>query len=256
MRVLQTATFIEANSKNFNQAPRPTANIKFIVIHYTSNVNDTARNNALYFHDVVTQSSAHYFVSGTSIYQSVPDNHAAYAVGLGSMKEPYFHWPSMWKKITNSNSISIELCGSKNSSEASAETKDTAAKLAADLLEKYGLTPDALYRHYDVTGKCCPAWAVNDLDKWYNFKLAVRNYFTVKEGEDDMRDTEENYKQFVAWMNRYIGEQGAFPSTWEEEEMQFCDQENIITGGRPKSWITRGEVAAVVQRICAKFGIY
>lgn len=256
MRVLNNAIFIQAHSKNFNPSVRALSSIKYIVMHYTSNTNDTAKNNALYFRDAAISASAHYFVSDESIYQSVPDNHAAYAVGLGSMKEPYFKWPSMWQKITNSNSISIELCGSKSGPEASETTKRTACKLAADLMDKYGLTPSCLYRHYDVTGKPCPKWAVDDEMKWLELRVMTSEYFyetnnqpKPKEEDDEMKDTEENYQIVKKFIQRYEAEKAAQPADWEAKEMEAAKAKGIMDGTRPKSNVTRGELATVVNRL-------
>lgn len=248
MRVLDSVIFIEANKANFNQLVRRSTDIVYIVIHYTGNIGDSARNNALYFHEAAIQSSAHYFVSETDIYQSVPDNHAAYAVGLGKRKEPYFKYPTMWKKITNSNSISVELCGSKNSLEASEITKKTAAKLVADLCEKYHLTLQNVYRHYDVTGKQCPAWAVTDPLKWLDMRLLISRELYGTE-ENTMLDTPENYNLFKQWMNRYLAERDTLPADWDASAMTYAHGKGLINDGRPKAWITRGEFATVLQRL-------
>lgn len=253
MRVLDKAIFMQAHKDNFNPNVRALNSIRYIVLHYTGNTGDTAKNNAVYFRDNVVKASAHYFINDSTIYQSVPDNHAAYAVGLGSRTEPYFKWPSMWNTITNSNSISIEMCGSKSSSEASQETKDTAAKLAADLCEKYGLTPSCVYRHYDVTGKSCPRWAVDDNLKWLEITLAInKEFYHTDEKEEEqvfILETPENYAVFCRWMDRYLEERAAMSADWEAGAMEFCKQRGLINDGRPKSAVTRGELATVLQRM-------
>lgn len=248
MRVLDKAIYIEAHKNNFSNAVRALSSIKYIIIHYTGNSGDTARNNALYFHEANIQTSAHFFVSGTDVYQSVPLNHAAFAVGLGSRKEPYFKWPSMWKKANNNNSISIEICGYPNGLEADDQTKLTAAKLAADLMDKLGLTPQCLYRHYDVTGKCCPAWAVNEPVKWLDFRVLVASIFYGEE-DDELKDTPENYNIFKTFMARYIAEQEKSAATWEDLEMKAAKEKGLMDGTRPKANVTRGELATVVNRI-------
>ena len=47
--------------------------IKYIVIHFTSNNGDTALNNCNYFSGANRGASAHYFIGDDGIYQSVPD---------------------------------------------------------------------------------------------------------------------------------------------------------------------------------------
>ena len=76
--------------------------IKYIVIHFTSNNGDTALNNCNYFSGANRGASAHYFIGDDGIYQSVPDKWAAWAVGgTKNYKHPY---------CRNMNSISIEMC--------------------------------------------------------------------------------------------------------------------------------------------------
>lgn len=252
MRVLDKATYIEANAKNFSQSVRKLTDIKYIVFHYTSNTNDTARNNAIYFRDNVVQASAHFFVRDDSIYQSVPINHAAWAVGLGSMKKPYFEWPSMWKKINNNNSVSIELCGSATGPEANDKTKQTGAKLAADLMDKLCLTPACLYRHYDVTGKPCPKWAVDDPAKWLELKLMTSKEFYGEEEKDIMAllDNAENYAIFKTWMTRYMQELAdAAPDDWEMGPMDKAKSLGLMDGTRPHSYVKRSELATVLTRL-------
>lgn len=241
-----------AHPRNYNPNIRNVNGIKYIVMHYTGNVGDTAKNNADYYARAEIMTSAHFFVSEKDIYQSVPIDHTAYAVGLGKRTEPYYKWPPLWKKATNTNSISIEMCGSKDSIEASETTKETACKLAVTLMKKYGLTPSSLCRHYDITGKKCPAWAVNDPGQWLEMRVNVNKLFYDVQGDNDMLETEENYKVFKNFMNRFIKEQGELPATWEESDMAYCEQHGIINNGRPKSYVTRGELAAVIKRINEK----
>lgn len=249
MRVIQTAILIESHSGNFNPATRKANTVKYIVVHYTGNRNDTARANCEYYRDNNKGASAHYYVRNDTVYQSVREEHAAYAVGLGARKEPYFKWPSMWKKITNNNSISVEICGSYNSTEGNSQTKDTAAKLVADLLDKYGLGINSVYRHYDVTGKECPMWAVTTPSKWFEFLATVNHYFIGKEDTWVMQDTPENYQLFKIWMQRYLDEISSKPADWEAYDMAIVYSRGWIADGRPKSNITRGELARVLVRL-------
>ena len=62
---------------------RALKDIRYIVIHYTGNKGDTARNNALYFADSNTrQAGAHFFVDKTGeIYKIINLNRIAWAIG-------------------------------------------------------------------------------------------------------------------------------------------------------------------------------
>lgn len=252
MGLLETVKFKPVNPKNCSTGYRPVSNIKYVIIHYTGNVGDTANNNAEYFASTVVGASAHYFVDENEIWQSVPDNMAAWAVGLGNRKEPYFRWPTMYQRVTNNNSISIEICGGYKSLEANTITKLRAAELCAELLHKYNLTPANVYRHYDVTGKECPRWAVQYPEKWEDFKSWVNNYY--KEGDDNMLNTDENYNVFKEFMDRYKSElDKAQPtSAWESDAMQSALESGIMDGTRPKSLVTRAELAVVAKRLGKK----
>ncbi len=80
----------------------------------------------------------------------------------------------MHGKITNANSISIELCS--NSGAIAAETIANAVALTKTLMTKYGISASNVYRHFDVTGKLCPGWAGwygSNSTKWNAFKAQL-----------------------------------------------------------------------------------
>ena len=149
--------------------------IKYLVIHYTGNDGDTARNNAEYFHDNVVKASAHYFVDDESVYRSVPDLQTAWAVGgslyVGAQETG---GGTMYGKITNANSISVELCGTAGdgSRRASEKTLVRAVGLCRELMAKYHISIANVYRHFDVTGKRCPAYLVDEA-AWADFRARL-----------------------------------------------------------------------------------
>lgn len=168
---------ILANKDNFGGV-RSYSSIRYIVLHYTANDGDKAENNAKYFqtaHKPAT--SAHYFVDDDTIVQSVPDNYVAWSVGGNR----YFDIEKtgggkLYKKVTNANSISIEMCGTKKDGKgtASKKTMKNAAALCVELMEKYGIDMDHVVRHFDVNGKHCPVYFMNDA-AWEKFKDRIRN---------------------------------------------------------------------------------
>lgn len=162
MSVLSKIQTILANAKNFGKT-RSLSKIKYIVIHYTSNDGDTDTNNGKYFRDYVVKASAHYFVDSDSITQSVKDNVTAYSVGGNKYAScARTGGGKFYKQCTNSNSISIELCDDvKNGVVYPTQTTiDNALELTRHLMKKYNVPKDRVIRHFDVTGKICPAyWA-------------------------------------------------------------------------------------------------
>ena len=154
---------------------RSNASIKYIVLHYTGNKTDTAKANANYFspHGGNTRKAgAHYFVDKTSVYQSIDDSKIAYSVGGSKYSNcGRTGGGKMYGKITNTNSISIEMCS--NGGAIAEETIRNAVALTKMLMAKYHIPASNVYRHFDVTGKDCPAWSGwigHNTSKWSDFK--------------------------------------------------------------------------------------
>ena len=160
------------NPANYG-SKRDTKEIKYIVIHYTANDRDTAENNLQYFHNNVVKASAHYFVDENEVCYSVPVDHIAYHCG-GSLQGSGGH--TFYKKCTNSNSIGVELCSRRDSKwnyYFKAETMRNAAALVLELMQKYNIPIERVIRHYDVTGKICPAPFISE-KAWGDFKMLIK----------------------------------------------------------------------------------
>lgn len=157
-----------ANRKNYG-SKRNTNVIKFLVYHYTANDGDTDENNANYFHNNVVKASAHRFVDDDSVTISVPDNYVAWHCGGGIQGNGghKFH-----KICTNTNSIGIEMCDTLRNGkiEVTSKTRANAIALGKELIKKYGIKKEYVIRHFDVTGKLCPLYFVNDEKAWEDFK--------------------------------------------------------------------------------------
>lgn len=159
--------FKQCNSTNYKTGR--TSDIKYIVIHYTANNGDTASGNANYFaKNKNLSASAHYFVDEKEVWQSVKDTDIAYHCGTtGAYKHSY---------CRNANSIGIELCSRKDSKDNyyfKDETVKNAAELTKSLMAKYNIPATNVIRHYDVTGKVCPAPMVNNVSLWNKFKSMI-----------------------------------------------------------------------------------
>lgn len=153
--------FKQANGENFAQGR--TQPIQFLVIHYTANNGDTVQNNLDYFAGNAVGASAHYFVDENGYGQSVKDADTAWHCGASS----YRH-----EACRNANSIGMELCSRKDSRGNYYfldQTVYNAAALARQLMQTYGIDRAHVLRHYDVTGKRCPAPMVDNPTLWENF---------------------------------------------------------------------------------------
>lgn len=163
-----------ADKSNYGGSRKASA-IKYIVIHYTANDGDSDEANGRFFKTKGRGASAHYFVDDDSVTISVPDLYAAWSVG-GSRYSNYktTGGASFYKICTNANSISIELCDTKKNGkyDVSEATLANAIELVKMLMEKYNIPISNVIRHFDVTGKCCPAYfATKDNAAWNEFKI-------------------------------------------------------------------------------------
>ena len=172
--------FVSCDPSNY-RAGR-TQPVRYIVMHYTANNGDTARNNCDYYHRVGgLQASAHYFCDEHGAMQSVRECDTAWHCGARA----YWH-----PECRNANSIGIEMCSRKRADGSYyilQETVANAAALAKDIMQRYGIDTDHVLRHYDVTGKRCPMPWVDDPAQWAAFlAMLTPQNTTVEEDDDDM----------------------------------------------------------------------
>lgn len=171
--------FVSCDPSNY-RAGR-TQPVRYIVLHYTANNGDTAKNNCDYYHRVGgLQASAHYFCDEHGVMQSVREGDTAWHCGARA----YWH-----PECRNGNSIGIEMCSRKRADGSyyiKPETVANAAALAKDIMQRYGIDTDHVLRHYDVTGKRCPMPWVDDPAQWVAFKdmLTPQNTTTDEEEEN------------------------------------------------------------------------
>src|SRR5699024_2061509 len=150
-------TFKQAHSGNYQ--PGRTQPVEYIVVHYTANRGDTAKNNVDYFARTVTGTSAHYFVDRNAVMQSVDEGDTAWHCGSDRPRYPYGR---------NSNSIGIEMCDCVEG--VPEDVRFLTVSLVQEIMSRYGIEPSRVLRHYDVTGKRCPGSWVDDPAEWMEFK--------------------------------------------------------------------------------------
>ena len=94
-------------------------------------------------------------------------------ISSGSMHRDFPRNTSEMSNATNSrnvDTISIECCHPDETGQFNTATYDSAVKLTAWLCTRFGLTSDQVIRHYDVTGKDCPKYYVENPDAWIQMK--------------------------------------------------------------------------------------
>ncbi|MGN8920123.1 peptidoglycan recognition protein family protein [Lachnospiraceae bacterium HCP28S3_F9] len=139
-----------------------TNKITGIVVHYTANPGATAMENRDYFeslkdgHDTKVSSN---FVIGLEgeIVQCVPTWEVAYA-----------------SNDRNIDTVSIECCHPDDTGEFNDATYQSMVQLCAWLCLKFDLNEEDVIRHYDVTGKNCPKYFVENEAAWQAFRQDVK----------------------------------------------------------------------------------
>ena len=163
-----------AKSISYSPTKRNRKDVKYIVIHYTGNSNDTAKNNADYYATGNTRlAGAHFFVDKQgNIARSITLNRTAWAVGGGKYNDcKTTGGGGYYGKCTNFNSVSIELCSSTDKEPYSKE-QAAAVKRLIKYIRKYCPNANTVIRHFDVNGKHCPASMMNE-KVWKKFKKAI-----------------------------------------------------------------------------------
>lgn len=142
-----------------------------IAWHYTGQHDVPAKNTVSYFSNVVANG---YKVNGRYIYAS-----SHYVMGLEG--EIYYIVPEEEIAYTTNSanyySIGIECATTGSDDHYTEKEYESMVKLGAYLADKYGLDPRKDFiRHYDVTGKICPRYFVNNLRAWKKFKQDCYDY--------------------------------------------------------------------------------
>ena len=179
----------ERLARQENYSAKTRAAIRYLVIHFTANDGDTARNNAIYFAREAVGVSAHYFVDDHEIWRSVPEHRTAWHCGT---KGTYFH-----PQCRNANSIGIELCSRKDANGQyyfTGETVAQAVRLVQMLRKKYNIPAAHILRHYDVTHKVCPEPFVRNAGAWKTFLAQVCAAQTEETTQEE--DTMKLYKTY------------------------------------------------------------
>lgn len=152
---------IDVQLLTVNPYSRPgieTGKINGIVIHYTANPGASAKANRDYFEnlkDTHTTKASSNFVIGLDgeIIQCVPTWEVAYA-----------------SNDRNRDTVSIECCHPDENGEFTKNTYRSLVKLSTWLCLKFDLNEEDVIRHYDVTGKDCPKYYVENEKAWEDFR--------------------------------------------------------------------------------------
>lgn len=154
-----------------------------IAWHFTGQHDVSAKNTVSYFSNVVANG---YRVNGRYIYAS---SHLV----VGLQGELYYIVPfneiAYTTNSANAYSIGVECATTGADDHYTDEEYKTMVKTGAWLAQTYKLDPRVDFiRHYDVTGKICPRYFVNNVKAWKQFKLDCYNYMIGKLKESNIRN--------------------------------------------------------------------
>ena len=153
---------VELLTPNSYSRPQiPIEQVNYIAIHYTANPGSTAISNRNYFENLATTQenkvSSHFVVGlDGEVVQCIPTSEMSYATNA-----------------RNVDTISIECCHPDETGQFNDATYSSAVKLTAWLCTRFGLDTDQVIRHYDVTGKDCPKYYVENPDAWFRMKSDI-----------------------------------------------------------------------------------
>ncbi len=146
-----------------------------VVIHYVGNPGSTALANRNYFEsnkDRQVYASSHYIVGlDGEIIQCIPEDEIAYC-----------------SNNRNIDTIGIECCHENADGKFNDKTLESLSYLLTILIKRYSLSVDDILRHYDITGKKCPIYYVNNVGEWEEFKSNLFNYNENLEIINDLYD--------------------------------------------------------------------
>lgn len=144
--------------RNKYNRPGTKSTPKRICVHYTGDCGATAEQLTKYWQNVAagvfkdkpwSWTSAQYIVGlNGEVVRCIPDNEIAYAAAN-----------------QNADTIHIEVCYKQKSGAFEEKSIAALGELVRSLMKKYAIPAGKVVRHYDLTGKLCPAYYVDE-ERW------------------------------------------------------------------------------------------
>ena len=172
--------FLTPNEYSRPQTPNTP---KGVIIHYTGVKCQRALQTIEYFELLKNQNiknpiyaSTQYVIdTNGDTYQLMEETEGCYGVStpIDYANNPYpVEIHNTFGRSVNRNSLQIEMCIDKEGN----LTKDTILSttlLVKDILHRYNLMINTVFRHFDCTGKICPKPFVDDEQAWLRFLSGI-----------------------------------------------------------------------------------
>ena len=128
-----------------------------IVLHYVGNPGSTAKDNRDWYAESNCDVNSHFVVGlQGEIIQCVPLDEKSSA-----------------SNHRNGDTISIEICHPDESGKFTDATYNSVVSLVAWLAKSCNLSVDHVIRHYEVTGKICPKYYVENDEAWAQLQADI-----------------------------------------------------------------------------------
>ena len=200
-----------------------------IVVHYVANPGSSAMANRNYFQNGSSGNgvSAHYIVGlQGEILRMIPENERAMHAGRS-------YGPQWNEQAARNNStlLGIEVCHPDSSGRFSVVTYNALICLLADICRRRSFDPlRHVYRHYDVSGKMCPLYYINNPAAWTQMRNDIRNAMALPPAPPP------------------VPPPPPAPSPWAKEAWEWGITKKITDGSRPQGASTREEVVTMLHR--------
>ena len=226
--------------------------IKGIAIHWVGNANSKAINNRNYFENLKNQTatpkryaSSHEIIGlDGEVVICLPKNEVGFHVGAKSYK------PRVKTLLANSPNrylYGIETCHPDWSGKFNDKTYRTLINRVADLLIEFDLKPskDTLWRHFDVTGKDCPKYYIDNPKEWDKLVADI-----IKRYDEKINPKKEVIKMGSVFKDVDDNSWG-FPYIKAAKELGIID--GVGDGNfNPKGLLTREQSAVLMVRLYEK----
>jgi hypothetical protein len=171
------------------------------ILHWTANPGASDTAHQVFFDGADggggRYAGAHFFVDRDSATLIVPLDEVAYHANESACR-----LPDKLGKNANYTTIGIEMCVGKDGT-IHPETVERTAQLVAHLCSFYKLGANDLYRHFDITGKNCPAPWVANPQLFVDFKANVNNKLNPPKAEQPKPSiVYEAHVQDIGWQGK------------------------------------------------------
>lgn len=166
----------------YSRSGEEISDVRGLVYHYTGGApGSSAQQQRDYFATTCIRNEryagAHFFIGvDGEIIQAIPTDEVAYHCGAKAADYAQTGKALGLSPQANFHNIGVEMCHKAADGSFSQATLKSAQLLGAYLSRQFNIEPRRIVRHYDITGKICPLYFVDNEPKWDQFKSQIQKY--------------------------------------------------------------------------------